>query len=674
MCGICGIVDFQGKPVDLELLKRMTDVLAHRGPDSWGMVALSGHLGGNGGSPITFDDTCDLSRLGEEHGYYNVGFGHRRLSIIDLSEAARQPMSNEDGSVWVVFNGEIYNYQSLSDDLKAAGHTFRSQSDTEVIVHLYEEYGEGCAEKLRGMFAFALWDVNEKRLFLARDRVGKKPLFFFQDRNRFLFGSSLKAILLDPAVRRKIDPEILHHFLTYEYNPTNRTIFEGISKLPPGHLLLCKDGESTIRKYWDITDIYNNTETARHEVRYYTGKILELFEESVRLRLISDVPLGAFLSGGLDSSAIVAMMSRLGDAPVKTFSIGFDDESFSELKYARQVAEHFRTEHHEFTVTPKAVDVLPELIWHSDEPFADPSILPTYYLSKMTRNYVTVALSGDGGDESFAGYESYIGEKLAAYYRRIPSYVRNRLIRGALGRYPESTGRSDPIRRLKRFMEKAEMPPERREWRLAFSNEMKEAIYSDDFRRQMAGSDSLSLREREFFRIERDDMTTRLLNLDVKVYLPEDLLVKADRASMAHALEVRSPFLDHYLMEFSASIPANLKFRGLTTKYILKKAFAGLLPNGIINRPKQGFGVPLGTWFRGGLKELSYAVLLDERAIQRGYFKKDAVKALLDEHCSGRFDHGHRIWTLLNLELWHRTFVDDPGLSYPSLDLQQPVS
>ena len=667
MCGICGIMDFRRKPIDLQLLKRMTDILAHRGPDSWGAVALS-EMEGKGVRPITFSDADGLTGPAGEHGNYNVGLGHRRLRIIDLSDAARQPMSNEDQSVWIVYNGEIYNYRELSSELKALGHVFRSHSDTEVIIHLYEEYGERCVDKLRGMFAFALWDADKRIFFLARDRVGKKPLFFFRDRDQFIFSSSLKSILLNPAVIREINPEIIHHFLTYEYNPTNETIFEGINKLPPGHLLTYKNGEISVKKYWDITDTYN-AEAKAHDMEYYSKRIVELFEESVRLRLVSDVPLGAFLSGGLDSSAIVAMMSRLEGAPVKTFSIGFDDESFSELRYARQVAEQFQTEHHEFIVTPKTIDVLPALVWHSDEPFADPSILPTYYLSKMTREYVTVALSGDGGDESFAGYESYIGEKLVTYYQMIPPYIRNRLIRDTLKKYPESTRRIDLVRRLKRFMEKAEMPPERREWRLAFSNGMKEAIYSDDFRQQIMENDSLALREREFFKIKKADLTTRLLNLDVKVYLPEDLLVKTDRASMAHALEVRSPFLDHHLMEFSASIPADMKFRGLTTKYILKKAFSHLLPKKIIHRPKQGFGVPLGSWFRGDLKKISYSVLLDEKAIRRGYFKRDAVKALLDEHCSGKFDHGHKIWSLLNLELWHRTFIDNAELSKPSLNL-----
>ena len=389
----------------------------------------------------------------------------------------------------------------------------------------------------------------------------------------------------------------------------------------------------------------------------------------MKLRLISDVPLGAFLSGGIDSSAIVWMISKLTDAPVKTFSIGFDDQSFCELEYARQVAEHFKTEHHEFIVTPKAIEVLPELIWHSDEPFADSSILPTYYLSKMTKEYVTVALSGDGGDESFAGYESYIGEKLVTYYHMIPSNIRNRFIRDTLKRYPESTKRIDLVRRLKRFIEKADMPAGRREWRWIFSNDIKEEIYSDSFREKVKENDSLNLREKEFLRITNADITTKLLNLDVKIYLPEDLLVKADRASMANSLEVRSPFLDHRLMEFSASIPSNLKFREFTTKYVLKKAFSKILPKEIVYRHKQGFGVPLGSWFRGELKDLAYQVLLDERAVSRGYFKKDRIKALLDEHCSGRFDHGHKIWSLLNLELWHRTFIDDTGLSQLSLDL-----
>jgi len=660
MCGVCGIVNFDQRPVNPGILKRMADLLIHRGPDDNGAVFLSQVLEKKC-KPIKFKDFDELRPINGLIGY-NIGFGHRRLSIIDLSEAGCQPMSNEDGTIWITYNGEIYNYREISDRLKVLGHRFKSNSDTEVIIHSYEEWGEECLERFRGFFAFAVWDANKKLLFLARDRVGKKPLFFYTDQDKFIFSSSLKSILINPGIHKNINLEIIHDFLTYGYNPTNQTIFKGINKLPPAHLLICKNGKIDVKKYWDLADSYNS-EHRSYNIRYFNRRLLELLEETVKLRLVSDVPLGAFLSGGIDSSAIVGMMSKLMDEPVKTFSIGFDDESFNELKYARQVAEYFKTEHYEFMVTPKAFEVLPELIWHCDEPFADSSILPTYYLSKMTKKYVTVALNGDGGDESFAGYESHIGEKLVTFYQMIPPVIRNQIIRRIPNDYFESTRRIDLFRRWKRFMEKADIRIGRREWRWIFSNDMKEEIYSDSFKKKVKEIDSLILRENEFFRITNADLTTRLLNLDIRIYLPEDLLVKADRASMANSLEVRSPFLDHHLMEFAASMPANLKFRGFTTKYVLKRALENFLPKKIIHRYKQGFGVPLGNWFRGELKDFSYQVLMDERATNRNYFKKEKIRSLLDGHCSGKHDYGHKIWALLVLELWHQQFVDKDGFN-----------
>lgn len=668
MCGICGIINFDQRPVDPYLLKRMTDLLAHRGPDDKGAVLLF-DLPRNKCQPIEFKEIDELRTRSQTGTVYNVGLGHRRLSIIDLSEAGHQPMCNENRTVWITYNGEIYNYRELTSHLTARGHKFRSNTDTEAIIHLYEEYGERCVDRLRGMFAFAIWDHNKRLLLLARDRVGKKPLFYHIDQGKFIFSSSVKSILINPGMHKDINFETMHHFLTYGYTPTNETIYKGIEKLPPAHVLLCKDGKFEKIKYWELADSYMPQRPSCYKIENYAKRVLELLEECVKLRLISDVPLGALLSGGIDSSAIVAMMSKLMSEPVKTFSIGFDDKSFNELVYARRVAECFKTEHHEFVVTPKAIEILPELIWHCDEPFADSSILPVYYLSKMIRQYVRVVLGGDGGDESFAGYETYIAQKLARWYQPVSPIMGNRFIMRILNAYPESTKRIDILRRWKRFMEKANLSIGKREWRWIFSNQIKERIYSNDLKAQIEDIDSLAIREDKFFKIKNADVTTRLLYLDISIYLPEDLLVKADRASMANSLEIRSPFLDHNLMEYAASIPSNMKFRGFALKYVLKRALEDRLPKAIINRNKQGFGIPLGSWFRGELKDMAYNVLLDEKAINRGYFKKDEIQNLLDEHCNRKYDHGYKIWCLLNLELWHKTFMDKNDLSKVSLEV-----
>jgi asparagine synthase (glutamine-hydrolysing) len=505
------------------------------------------------------------------------------------------------------------------------------------------------------MFAFCLWDEKRKRLFLARDRIGKKPLYYTFSKNSFLFASELKAILEDTGIDRQINQEAIHHYLTYQYVPSPLTIFTQIKKLQPAHIMVVEDGKiKRLERYWrpEYTPKTNLSEPEIIE------SILEILKEATRIRLISDVPLGAFLSGGIDSSAIVAMMSQLMDKPVKTFSIGFPEASFNELSFAKIVADQFKTEHHEFIVKPDALDILPKIVWHYDEPYADSSCIPTYYLSQMTRQHVTVALNGDGGDETFAGYERYLAYKLTSYYERVPRFIRDGIF-ASLKVFPESSSRQDFIRRAKRFTEVMAEPKERRyiRWLSIFSNDLKDRLYSDEIKERMRSIDSVEIVAESFKRSGTDDLLDTLLFVDTINYLPEDLMVKVDIASMAHCLECRSPFLDHKLVEFAASIPSGLKLKGRKTKHILKKALSKILPEPILNRGKMGFGVPLSFWFRGELRDYAQELLLCKKA-DRGYFKQNEIKNLLEEHISGRINHSYRIFSLIMLELWHQTFVD----------------
>jgi len=639
MCGICGKLNLDtDSPISESLLRQMCAAIVHRGPDDEGVYVNQ-----------------------------NVGLGNRRLAVIDLSPAAHQPMPNENKSIWITSNGEIYNHPKLRQELEKRGHRFRSHSDTEVILHLYEEYGASCVHQLRGMFAFAIWDSNRQRLFLARDRLGQKPLVYAVVNGSLIFASEIKSILQDPSVNREVDPEAIHHYLTYQYVPSPWTAFKGIEKLPPAHILICEQGEIRIERYWDL-NYAHKVEMSEEE---YGERIIELLREATRIRLMSDVPLGVLLSGGIDSSSVVAMMSQLSNEPVKTFSIGFEEQSFDELKYARLVAERFGTKHHEFIVKPEAIKVLPELIWHYNEPFADSSAIPTYYVAKVTRQHVTVALNGDGGDESFGGYERYLAAKLANYYQKVPALVREGVIGPLINKLPESTERKDLFRRLKRFTAGMSHSPERRyiRWVTPFDNDTKERLYSSEFRERLDGIDSTDLLLDVYARADGADFLDKTFYVDIMTYLPNALLVKMDIASMAHSLETRSPYLDHHLMEFAASIPSGLKLRGLTTKHILKRALARILPPETLHREKMGFGVPVGHWFRHELKEMAYQILLDRRSAERRYFDMGFVKNLLDEHLSGKVDHGYRIWALLNLELWHRMFIDSSDVSKPSLTL-----
>ena len=639
MCGICGKLNFDtDKPVEESLIRQMCAVIAHRGPDDEGVYIDK-----------------------------NVGLGNRRLAIIDPSPAGHQPMSNEDGTIRLTFDGAVYNFPELKAKLKKQGHRFSSDSGAEAIIHLYEEYGTGCVKHLWGPFAFAIWDSNRRRLFLARDRVGQKPLVYTVTKEGLLFGSEIKSILQDPSVKREVDLEAIHHYLTYQYVPHPWTGFVGIKKLPPAHILVCEGGEVKVERYWDLS----YAKKVRMPEEEYGERIVELLREAVRIRLMDGAAPAALLSGGIDSSSVVAIMSELSAGPVKTFSIGFEERSFDELKYARIIAERFGTDHHEFVVKPKVVEILPQLVWHYNEPYADSSAIPTYYAAKLASQHVAMALNGDGGDESFAGYERYIASRLANYYQKVPSFIREGVIASLISRLPESTEHKDLFKRMKRFTAAIPYPPERRyaSWICLFDNETKRQLYSPWFREMMKEVDSIALLIDSFAKADGADFLDKTFYFDIAVALPDDLTMKMDIASMANSLETRAPYLDHRLMEFAAQIPPHIKLKRMRTKYLLRKALSGLVPSEILRRGKKGFGVPIGSWFRHELKDLAYDILLDPRSVQRGYFDMGFVKKMLDEHISGKIDHGYRIWALLNLELWHRMFIDSDDVSQPSLSL-----
>ena len=629
MCGIAGKLFFDpSRHVDPALLARMNEVLAHRGPDD-----------------------CGIYHRGQ------VGLAHRRLSIIDLSPAGHQPMSNADGTLWLVFNGEIYNFLELRDELSREGVAFRSKTDSEVILALYEREGVDCLRRLRGMFAFAIWDERKRTLFIARDRLGKKPLYYYADADRFVFASEPKGILVDREISAEADDVAIHHYLTFGYVPSPFCAFKGFHALPPAHYLTVADGRIRVERYWRLG--YEPKFTASQDE--LQERLVHELTESVRLRMISDVPLGAFLSGGIDSSTIVALMSRFSSGPVKTFSIGFEEESHNELPYARMVAELYATDHHEFVVKPDAVEIIPDLVWHYNQPYADSSAIPTYYLAKMTRQHVTVALNGDAGDENFAGYERYAANRLAARYQQLPRALRRSLEAG-IAALPDVGSFRGRYRRGKRFFEGVAQEPRRRyaHWVSYFPDAWKAELYSPEFLRRVACHDSVGILADAYDRTGTDDPLDATLGVDVAMYLPDDLLVKVDIASMAHSLEARSPMVDHRFMEFAARIPSRMKLNGTSLKHILKAAVRDLLPREIIDRRKMGFGVPLERWFRGELREMMCDVLLGPRAASRGLFRPAAVEQLVQEHLSGRRDRQAQLWCLLSLELWFQRFIDQP--------------
>jgi asparagine synthase (glutamine-hydrolysing) len=637
MCGIAGAIWMaDGVPLDGGTLRRMTDTLRHRGPDDDGTYASE-------------------VRRGDAHEPVpGVALGFRRLSIIDLA-GGRQPLANEDESVWLVFNGEIYNYTDLRRRLEGAGHRFRTHSDSETIVHLYEDEGTDCFRHLRGMFALAIWDANRRQLVLARDRLGKKPLVYRQEAGRLLFASELKALLQVPGVPRELDPAALDEYLTYQYVPHPNTIFQGIRKLPPASFAVYREGRLTVDRYWS-PDF--QTEVDRPRAEYIDRLRMEL-TEAVRLRLQSDVPLGAFLSGGVDSSIVVALMKQLTDQPVKTFSIGFPVPEYDESDHAREVARHLGTDHHEMRVEPNAVEVLSRLVWHYDEPFGDSSAIPTWHVSRMTREHVTVALTGDGGDELFAGYPRYRAVRMGAWFDRLPGPLRGVLASRHWQRLPASSRQKCVRRRFKRLVASLGRPAERRylDWMSIFDEARRGALYSDDFLTRLPDADPFDFLKSAYGRCNRRDPVTAAGLVDVQTYLPCDLLTKIDIASMAHSLECRQPLLDHHVVELAAAMPIELKYRRGRGKRILREAFGHLLPATVFRRPKMGFGVPLDHWFRHELNDFTRQVLFDPLTQGRGYFRPEAVQRLFDEHQSGRFDHSHRLWLLLFLEMWQREWA-----------------
>jgi len=623
MCGIVGIVNNGSRAVDRAVLERMNMAIVHRGPDDDGFYVRE-----------------------------NVGLAMRRLSIIDLA-GGKQPIHNADKTKWIVFNGEIYNYREIREDLDKRGHKFYTNSDTEAIVHLYDEFGADCLQYLRGMFAFAIWDETAKELFIARDRVGKKPLLYSHRPNGdLIFGSEFKALLEDPTIEREVDHEAIDAYLSYLCVPAPMTAFKQIRKLEPGHWLKWKAGEVKMQRYW-LPDFSKKIKISETEAIEETTRILR---ESTKMRMISEVPLGAFLSGGVDSSIVVALMAQESPQPIKTFSIGFEEQDFSELKYARRVAEHVGAEYHEFIVKPDALEVLPTLVEHYGEPYADSSAIPTYYVAKETRQHVTVALNGDGGDESFAGYERYAAMVLAEKYRRIPDSIRETLLKPLINVLPSKRGL---IRNIKGLANGSSLDTDQRylRWVTTFTEEMK----ADVLKRSLTDGESkygVGTIIEGLFENKQLELIDAMLCADLQTYLTDDLLVKVDIASMANSLEARSPFLDHELIAFVASLPVKYKFSGFQTKYLLKKIASTMVPKEVIYRKKMGFGMPIAKWLRSDMKDMLTETLTSEKFVKREIFKPEAISRLIKEHLDGSKDHSWQLWTLLMLELWYIRYID----------------
>ncbi len=632
MCGICGIAKkTNDEPIESSLISAMSETMAHRGPDDQGVFTAK-----------------------------NIGLGARRLSIIDL-EGGHQPLSNEDETIWIAHNGEVYNFQSLKEELLSRGHIFKTRTDTETIVHSYEEWGEGFVHKLRGMFAFALWDARSQSLILVRDRIGIKPVYYslLEDKT-LVFGSELKAILAHPRVKRSIDPHALDLFLTLEYIPAPYSIYQNISKLPAGCLLVYREGRIHLKNYWKLEPKKNSKEIlTEHRLNSLMDELYALLKESVQLRLISDVPLGVFLSGGIDSSSIVGLMHELGASPIKTFSIGFKEASYDELRFARGVAKKFQTEHEELVLEPKALELTDKLIRHLDEPFGDFSIFPTYLVSKMARNDVKVILSGDGGDELFGGYEHYQAQKLS---RPPVAFLFRKMFTPFLRSIPPSEKKKGIWNKIKRFSQGFEHDPEHRHlrWMMFLSEENKKSLYTDDFQQELGGVKPLHQRA-PFWDILNEsssfDSLNRELYLDLRSYLVDDILVKVDRMSMAASLETRVPILDHKLAEFAFSIPGRTKLRGLTTKWIFKKTMERLLPRRNIYRPKEGFSIPIKHWLRNDLRDLLIDYLNKKRIHEGGLFNFEPIEQMVDLHLKQRENFSHQLWTLLVFEIWKENYL-----------------
>ncbi len=626
MCGICGIVSPNETP-SLDLLQSMARTMHHRGPDDEGFHIEAG-----------------------------AALGFQRLSIIDLS-GGHQPMASADGTLHIAFNGEIYNFRQLRQQLEATGrHPFKTNSDTEVILHLYQEYGEDCVNHMRGMFAFAIWDSKNKFLFIGRDRFGKKPLVYAQVGNTLLFASELRALLKHPAVKKDIHYPAIDLYLALQYIPSPYTIFGQIKKLPPAHCLTFKDGKLTIRRYWEPTFLPKTLLTFEDAQKAMMAKL----KESVELRMIADVPLGAFLSGGKDSTTVVGLMSQLSKKPVQTFTIGFEEQTYSELPEARVIAKHFGCDHHEFIVKPDTVDILPKLAWHYGEPYADSSALPSYYVSKMTRQHVTVALNGDGGDETLAGYPRYQAMKFMAYWRKMPRGIRKAVV-GMLSHVPDAPPPHAKLWRIKRLLSLGLDNPETEYLdTLCFMQEGQKSMLYTDFMKSQAGNPSAPTYINDFLE-QAEDLPgiDRYLYTDLCTYLPECLMVKMDIASMANSLETRSPFLDHEFVELVATFPDSWKLNGLNhSKHILNQALKGWVPEQVLKKKKQGFAIPMSSWFRGPLKPYLESMLLSEKALKRGLFQKEGLLRMIEETATSRKDHSYSLWALLMLEHWFQAYID----------------
>lgn len=637
MCGIVGVFVTKSaciKPDLTSLVSRMVGAIRHRGPDDLGVFAENG-----------------------------VALGQARLSVIDLSAAGHQPMATEDGHVRIVFNGEIYNFKELRSQLLEKDYHFHSHTDTEVILNGYLHWGKEVFTHLRGMFAIAIWDARRDELILARDRVGKKPLFYAWHEGLFLFGSEIKAILAFPTFSRQADLESIHHYLSLQYVPAPWSAFKGVKKLPQAsYMVLSRRGDVRMQQYWQLPDPH---EVRHRPVEELREELVSLLDESVRLRMISDVPLGAFLSGGVDSSAVVAMMARHSSGRVKTFCIGFDEADYDERAYARMVAERYDTDHLEMVVRPNAMEVLPKLVWHYNEPFADPSAVPTYYVSEMARQHVTVTLNGDGGDESFLGYGRYKQCLRTEWISRLPPSLRR------FGTYlakaiPPSLEHHRVPRVARRWLSYVSEKDSRRYApSMAYFFEQDKCAGYDEKLIPYLKSSSLDLLEQYF--AQSPSYVGGAAWADIHTYLPDDLLVKVDIASMAHGLEARSPLLDHKLMEWAARIPPSQKIANGETKSILKSAMEPYLPHDVLYRPKMGFGLPIDHWFKADMKEFAYDTLLSDSARQRGLVKPSFVRTMLDEHCDGVRPHHTRLWALLMLELWFQMWIDptEPPLTSP---------
>lgn len=635
MCGIAGFTHFAGNMGNLDTLKRMGESIRHRGPDA-----------------------------GKEYLDDYIGLAHRRLAIIDLSELGVQPMTSFDGRFIIAFNGEIYNYKYHRDILEKEGYTFKSHSDTEVILALFARDGIAMLDKLNGMFAFALWDKQSKKLLIARDRLGKKPLYYLHTKNQFAFASEIKAILTLPHVPKNIRLDAVHDFFAYQYIPDPKTIFTDIHKLPPAHYMWVSDEGISVQAYWDVSFKTTRTE---NELQL-TSELLNLATERTKDRMVSDVPLGAFLSGGIDSSGVVAMMAKNSKTPVKTCSIGFDDKKFNETEFAREVAEKYHTEHHEFTVHQNVADNLEKIVGYFDEPFADPSLVPTFFVSELARSQVTVAIAGDGGDEVFAGYEKYTTDDIENKLRqKFPRFIRQGIFPKLANLFAKSE--HSLFRKAKTLLTSLSLEPAMGFYltNAQIEDRLWQRLATDKTKQTLGQYHPSSFTLAAYDRADGPDHLSKILYTDMKTYLPGGILVKVDRMSMANSLEVRAPLLDKDIVEFAAGLPSNMKFKNGEKKHILKEAFKPLLPDGILYRKKMGFSVPLATWFRLEIKELAEEYLFSKSQGIQQFFDMQVVQELWDQHQAQKADHSNVLWSMLMFQMWWYRYMQNAPEAVASL-------